>query len=436
MNILLATSAAPDLSPFSTREKRPPLGIGFLIAVLRHAGHRVFFLDNFLKPTHFTETDYLQKHDIDFVGIYANTICYRDSLRMFRRLEELRQQGLWQGKIIVGGPHTTVAPDTIPEYVDFVVQGEGERAIVDIVEGRVADRIVRYPRIQNLDELPEVAWDYFVDLPYDFTAPGIPNKPVFTMNSSRGCPFGCGFCSVGGVWGRKYVYFSAQRVVADIAYLVNTYGARGIYFREDNFTVNRNRTIKICELLMERDFDVKWACETRVDTLDRELIQLMYAAGCRFLYLGVESGSQRVLDYLKKGITLEQSKRACQWCREIGMRTYASFIVGLPTETEAEREQTANFARELRADSVGMNVFVGLPGSELCQHVLDHNLYEYIDDRGLVYLKGHDQLVNRFYGGRISHKIPRRKLSKSILTMTDMHSRLISGFRHRVLRRW
>ncbi|MBW1991275.1 MAG: cobalamin-dependent protein, partial [Deltaproteobacteria bacterium] len=105
MNVLLTTSAAPEQSPFSTTEKRPPLGVGFLISVLRDAGHRVFFLDNYLKPSHFLDTDYLQRHDIDFVGIYANTICFRDTRRMLYRLEFLRQTGRWQGKIMVGGPH-------------------------------------------------------------------------------------------------------------------------------------------------------------------------------------------------------------------------------------------------------------------------------------------------------------------------------------------
>jgi len=121
MNVLLTTSAAPHQSPFSTTEKRPPIGLGFLISVLRNAGHQVFFIDNYLSPSDFLETDYLQRHDIDFVGIYANTICFRDTRRMLYRLEYLRQTGRWRGKIIVGGPHTSVALETIPPFVDFVV---------------------------------------------------------------------------------------------------------------------------------------------------------------------------------------------------------------------------------------------------------------------------------------------------------------------------
>jgi len=242
MNVLLTTSAAPRQSPFSTTQKRPPIGIGFLIAVLRNAGHKVFFIDNYLSASNFLETDYLERHHINFVGIYANTICFRDTRRMLHRLEYLRQTGRWQGKIMVGGPHTSVALETIPAFVDFVVQGEGEQAILDIVEGRAQERVLRCRRLDNLDDLPMPAWDYFIHQPYNWGGDWFPGTPVFTMNTSRGCPFHCTFCSVGSIWGRKYNCFSAEHIVADTDYLMQHYGARGIYFREDNFTIHRERT--------------------------------------------------------------------------------------------------------------------------------------------------------------------------------------------------
>lgn len=168
MNILLTTSAAPQQTPFSTNEKRPPIGVGFLIAVLREAGHSVHFIDNYLTPSDFLETGYLQKQQIDLVGIYTNTICYRDALRMFYRLEEMRRNGVWNGIIVAGGPHASVSPETIPCFVDHIVIGEGEYAIRDIAAGAVKERIVQYPSLENLDELPMPAWDCFVGQPYDW----------------------------------------------------------------------------------------------------------------------------------------------------------------------------------------------------------------------------------------------------------------------------
>ncbi len=406
MNVLLTTSAAPEQSPFSTTEKRPPLGVGFLISVLRDAGHRVFFLDNYLKPSHFLDTDYLQRHDIDFVGIYANTICFRDTRRMLHRLEFLRQTGRWQGKIMVGGPHAGVAPETIPAFVDFVVQGEGERAILDIVEGRAKERLIRAPRIENLDDLPMPAWDYFIHQPYDWEGGWFPGGPVFTMNTSRGCPFRCTFCSVGSVWGRKYTCFSAERIVADIDYLVKTYGAQGIYFREDNFTVNRERTEKFCRLLLNKGIKIAWACETRVDSLDRELVCLMRRAGLQAVYFGVESGSQKILDFLKKGITPEQTRAAFRWCRELAIKTAASVIVGVPGETPRDLEETLALIEDIKPTVTWYNVFVGIPKSPLYHHVLENRLYEFIDDRGLVYLQGHNERVKNFYGGQWDAALP------------------------------
>jgi len=404
--VLLTTSAAPDQTPFSTTEKRPPIGVGFLISVLKEAGHSVFFIDNYLKPNDFLETDYLRINNIDYVGIYANTICYRDTLRMLHKLDWFRQIGKWRGKIIVGGPHTTVCPDTIPDFVDFIVQGEGERAILDIVSGKVAEKIVKYPRIENLDELPMPAWDYFKDLPYDWGGTFFTEKPVFVVNSSRGCPFNCLFCSVGSIWGKKYTYFSAERIVSDIEHLIKTYGAKGIYFREDNFTLKKDRLNKFCNLLIEKNIKIQWACESRVSSIDRENIELMKRSGCCGFYFGVESGSQRVLDFIKKDITIAQTKEVFKLCHEFGINAAASIVVGIPTETEEELKQTLTLINEIKPTVTWFNVFTGIPNSKLYKYTIENNLHKFIDDRGLVYLPKHNELTQRFYGESWDAAIP------------------------------
>ncbi len=414
--ILLTTSAAPAQAPFSTKEKRPPIGIGFLISVLRNAGHEVSFIDNYLQPTNFLDTDYLWKNKIDYVGIYANTICFRDTLRMLHKLEHLRQTRKWVGKIIVGGPHTTVAADTIPDFVDYIVQGEGERAILDIADGKVTERIVNYPRIENLDALPMPAWDCFVNLPYDWSVKFFQDSPIFTMNTSRGCPFRCTFCSVCSVWGRKYTYFSAERIVSDIEHLIEHYGVKGIYFREDNFTLNKERLSKFCNLLIEKGIKISWACESRVSNLSRETVELMARAGAKGFYFGVESGSQRILDLLQKDITVEQIKNAFKWCHEFGVKAAASVVVGVPGETESDIRETAELLKQIEPDVVWPNVFVGIPDSSLYRFVLDNRLYQYIDDRGLVYLQGHNNRAKHYYGDGLNAYIPDNEKNKD---MTD-----------------
>ncbi len=403
--ILLVTSAAPEKSPFSTLEKRAPLGVGYLISVLREEGHEVFFIDNYLKPSPFLAENYLQTWRIDYVGIYANTICFADTLRMMKAIEDLRSGGSWNGKIIIGGPHTSVAPDSIPAYVDHIVQGEGEPAILDIVNGIEQRRLVRKPRLKDLDQLPYPAWDYFFKLPYDFTTRWTDEAPVFTMNTSRGCPFGCNFCSVDSIWGKQYVMYSAPRIIDEIKYLIHNFGARGIYFREDNFTLNSQRVKEFCQLLLRENIHVEWVCETRVDTLDYPLLKTMRDAGCIGLYIGVESGSERMLEVMNKGISLGQVRKVFRWCKRLKIRTYASFIAGIPTETFEDLLLTRKLIREIEPDFYGTSVFVGIPNSHLYRYVLGNNLYDYKDPLGLLYLKGYNRRVDRYYKGREYYKI-------------------------------
>ncbi len=366
--------------------------------MVRNEGHRVFFIDNYLKPSNFIEEGYLQKNDINFIGIYANTICYRDTLRMFNEIENLRAKGLWKGEIIVGGPHTSVALDTIPAFVDYIVQGEGERAILEIVNSAANERVIRKNRVRDLDSLPFQPWDIFAKLFYDYSCPWMDIQPVFTMNTSRGCPFGCSFCSVGSIWGKEYTYFSANRIISEIEYLMKDFNAKGVYFREDHFTLNSERTGTFCYELIKKEISIDWACETRVDHMSKELIKLMSSAGCRAVYLGVESGSQRVLDSLNKKISIEQIENTISWCKKYNIRTYCSLIVGTPGEKFKDYLLTKQLMDKLKPYSYAFNVFVGIPNSPLYKNVLDNNLYEYIDDIGLVYLPGYNIKSDFFYG--------------------------------------
>jgi len=224
-------------------------------------------------------------------------------------------------------------------------------------------------------------------------------KPVFTMNASRGCPFYCSFCSVGSIWGKQYTYFSADRIISEIEYLIKKFGAKGIYFREDNFTLNLERVKDFCEKLIKKNFNIQWACETRVDTLcNEDLIKLMGAAGCRAVYLGVESGSQKMLDILNKNITVEQIEAVVTLCKKHNIRTYCSLITGVPGETYEDYLLTQKLMDKLKPYSYSFNVFVGIPDSPLYKYILNHNIYEYVDDVGLVYLPGFDVKVKFFYG--------------------------------------
>jgi radical SAM superfamily enzyme YgiQ (UPF0313 family) len=168
-------------------------------------------------------------------------------------------------------------------------------------------------------------------------------------------------------------------------------------------------------LLLDRDIKITWACETRVDILDRDLVALMQRAGLAALYFGVESGSQDVLNRLQKKITPEQTRAAFRWCQEFGIKTAASVIVGTPGETPQDLQQTLALINDLKPTVTWFNVFVGIPRSPLYQQTLDEHLYEFIDDRGLVYLKGHNDRVKTFYGGQWDASIPITKNADGVI---------------------
>jgi len=383
MKVLLLTSPAPSWSPFFTGEKRPPLGVWSLIGTLRKAGHDVGFIDLYVEDQELPPVS-----GYDYVGIYANTICFDGTLRVLNELRRRRAAG-WKGKILVGGPHTTPQPESIPAWVDHVVQGEGERAILDIVEGREQRRLFRAERIPNLDDLARPSYDLIDRYQYSTKFQAILQhvEPVFTMNTSRGCPRSCTFCSVGSVWGRRYTAQSSRRVVDDMAWLQRDFGARGIYFREDEFTMVPKRVRGICEKLVKADLGLTWMCEARCDSLeDPDLVKLMAAAGCRGLYIGVESGSDRMLtEVFNKGITTDQIRKAFAHAHAAGILPIASLLKQTGYETAEDYRLTDALLKEIRPAAAWHNPFTGIPYSPLYERMVKEKRYERIDSLGLLF---------------------------------------------------
>jgi len=314
-------------------EKRPPHGLGFMYTILRNAGFQVDLYDRYCGDLTWPKDDFAS---YDFLGLYTTSVCSTDIERIVTKAKAAR--------IAVGGPHAHLFPESFPDRVHHIVRGESEKIIVDLVNGRISERIITPPRLsdEELDEVPRFPWEFFYNEKHDNYDWGFhfnDVKPVFTMNTSRGCPFQCSFCSVKSIWGRKLTAMSAERVFDDIRY-VHSLGARGLYFREDNFTARKARLRKLCELLVQSGLDLRWACETRVDTVDDETMALMQRAGCIGFYIGVESLSQHMLDVFQKQVKVEQIVKFFESANKYGMFTHASFIVEHPEETRQDRGET------------------------------------------------------------------------------------------------
>jgi radical SAM superfamily enzyme YgiQ (UPF0313 family) len=281
-------------------------------------------------------------------------------------------------------------------YVDYVIVGEGEYALLELVQslesggkniseikglfhlGKDGSVVFNGPHepIPDLDALPYPARHLVNMRHYRLEAAIHGVKNMMALSTSRGCPFRCSFCTSSNYWQRKYRARSPEKILDEVEFLIEEYGCDGIVFREDNFTVNKKHVLDICKEFHRRRISLSWQCESRVDTVDREMLDIMRASGCDLIWFGIESGNQKTLDFLDKGITIEQIERVFGWCKELGMKTGATFMIGIPGETKTETMNTYHFAKHLNPNWASFQAYLGLPVSKLYDYVVTHDLYK------------------------------------------------------------
>ena len=367
---------------FGSAYAQPPLGLLSIAAYIQQQNDaKVSIVDaNALKLSH--EQIIYRLAQTDVVGVTCMTPHANKALNLVRDIKA----AMPDLPIIVGGPHMTVVPEATmrvcPE-IDYGVAGEGERTfseLLSMLEGgktvedihgiwyRVNDQILHTaPRehIKDLNALPFPAYELLpkpIKKHYHPYPPHGRELPAMTMVTTRGCMGRCIFCSR-NVWGQTYHMFSPEYVYNHVHYLIESLGVKYVQFYDDSFTLNKMRTLEICRLL--EDIQVPWSCETRVNTVDEEVISAMSRAGCVLTGFGVESGSQRVLDVLQKDITLEQSAEAARLCDKYGIESVAYMMLGCPTETHEEILKSIRFVNSHPFDFVQWSVCTPYLGTEL-----------------------------------------------------------------------
>ena len=343
----------------------PPLGLLEIASFLRVNNVDVTFCD----LAGLTD-NYWFIPDADIYGITCATPHYPFVIKIVKKLKERQRDAL----VVLGGFHPTTEPErTLRDTkCDMVIKGEGEQAMLDIVNGK-RDRIITAPLVPDINKIPLPAWD-MIDM-HDYVKMGTnmvigptPNNKEGKILSARGCPFDCAFCAQAAVSKRRMRYKNVERVVEEIKFLNARYGCDRIYFNDDTFIVDDKRVFKLCAALKEiheQGILYDWHCLTRADRTDPELFRKMYESGCRMVTYGIETGSQKILDIIEKETTVEENKNAIKIAKAAGLKVRAQMIVGLPGETEETVEETANFIREVPADIFGMHIFVPLPGCQI-----------------------------------------------------------------------
>jgi len=355
----------------------PPLSLAWVAAIARKAGHEVLLVDaRTLRLTMPEVAAALKKFRPDVIGAMMTTYMFPETLSWLKYLRsELRAAGI-NSRVLIGGYNLRVYPResvghpevdfgcyeqayyTVPALFAALERGETDlSAVPGLVWKRGGEIIINpHPQKIDFDLFPNPARDL---LPNELYAEFPTRRRNFTvMVTSLGCPFKCSFCEAGAT---DYNPRSPETVVAEIKECVEKHGVREIDIFDYEFTGIRQRVLDICAGIRREKLDVSWACRSRVDTADPELLREMYAAGCRRVYWGIESGSQATLDALRKGLKLERIEETMRASRRAGLENLGFFLVGVPGETRGSVERTVAFAKKLDLDYVQFSKLLAKP---------------------------------------------------------------------------
>lgn len=370
---------------FAFKELLPHIGLAYVAASTRRAGHECAVIDaaatgESIRQIVLTAAQF----NPDLIAFTANTYQIGEAARTASALKE----ALPRVPIALGGYHVTPLPEqTLREFpmFDAAVFGEAEASFLDLLNALPLENLAsplaaglafrsgseirvgpERPLDRGLDSLPFPAFD-LMPLPLYDGMYRIRRNPALSISTARGCPYRCIFCQNPG--GTQYRYRSMESVMEEIDYDLRTYSIRQLVLTDETFTLNRKRTTRFCETMMERGFhrQVRWVCETRVDAVTRDLLQLLKDSGCEAISFGVEAGNQDVLDGIKKKTVKEEAIQAVRWCREVGIFTQTNFIIGHPYETQDTIKDTIQLALDLQGDSAGFSILVPFPGTEVAR---------------------------------------------------------------------
>jgi len=373
-----ASIEARRVAPF------PPLGILYLAAVLQQHDMEVSVLDQPAKGLTVEETvKWAEKENPDILGFSAIANSGRTAASICEKVRERNPSIV----TIFGNHYATFNPERVLlKYpsVDIVVRGEGESTLSELascikkggslkeVRGitfRDEKRIISTPDrplIGDLDSLP-FPDRKLVDGEYHCMIIGanVTPKKFTSIVSSRGCVYRCRFCICSCFARNRWRARSVRNTLEELRLLVSD-GYRQFIFTDDSFTTNNKRVVELCRAIRNEKMDIDWICEGRVDNCSYEMLWELSKAGCKIIYLGIESANQRILDYYNKQITPRQSETAVKTARKAGMDlVIGSFILGAPDERREEIQNTINFAKQVPIDIPHFNILGAYPGMDL-----------------------------------------------------------------------
>ncbi len=360
----------------------PPLGILYLSAVLKRGGHTTGFVDG-MNQTYEWVLDRIREEAPDMIGISCTTFAWARSAELCRRVKAVMPEI----KTLVGGPHVTgVIMGCLEDGVDYGLMHDAEEGM-----GMLADRlrdngplndipglVYRLPNgkpmfnpyryMKNLDSLPLPDYDLLDIRQYPPSIAFYNRLPSMTMMTTRGCPSECSFCDAVS----NFRVRSIDNVMEEIRFLQDRYGLRHVLFYDEDLALAKKRLHEMCHRFLDEKVDLTWCCNARADSLDNETILLMKKAGCWRILIGMETGTQAMLDKIMKGTTLEELKSKAKMVRRAGIEVMGTFILGLPGETYAMGMKTIDFAIECDLDYAIFLKLTPFPGTAIARDIEKH----------------------------------------------------------------
>lgn len=364
MRIGLVATPNINAAYYTLGQPGVPLGLLCLAAVLEPAGFDITIIDpNMLiaegkiPVKEGFERDiaaYIANQKFDFAGFSTITNTYHHTLRIASALREMDSKI----PVVMGGPqatHTDIKTLESFEAIDVIVRGEGELVILDLLRAmdqrlsfkevagityRDGKKIIKNkdaPLIEDVNDLPFPAYHLYP----------IEGKEGVFLDAGRGCPYHCSFCSTCIFWKRRFRQKDPIRIADEMYILKKGYGVKSADFTHDLFTLNGERVRELCGIIRKRKINLPWTCSTRIDCVDRQLLERMYKAGCRKIFYGIESGSERMQEVIGKKIDLSKVKENVDATVDSGIQTVLSFIIGFPEETKEDVKKTVDMAMDL-----------------------------------------------------------------------------------------
>jgi len=381
MRILLVSPSQENVYGPGVRPPYPPLGLLYVGAVLLREGHNVELIDFDIDCSN--EDDFLKKVKLckpEIVGFTTVTPTFQSSLKLARKIKRL-----YNPFVVFGGPHPSAIPDEIikNKNIDGIIIGEGEETISEFVKHKTKGETVPVcgmiqkqgkkllkgdvrPFIENLDELPFPAWQ-LLKHKEKYSPPDALRLPVATVLTSRGCPYKCTFCQAPKLWGRKIRRRSVENVMEEIHLLTEKYGIKEIHFADDDFSHNKEWTLNILDAMKRENIQVRFSFMNglRITNIDEEILTGMKNTGFINIGFGIESGSQRILNRVKKGLRICEVKEKMKLAKRMGFKTWAFFILGLPGESPSTIKETIDFSLSLDLDFAKFFYLVPFPATEI-----------------------------------------------------------------------